>query len=89
MDEERQEWLAFRSAQWRWFAPLATSLAVLCLGLIVFDSIAVSQIWMLAPLIGLAMVSLTIAARTWGWLLVFATITLFFPAVLALQGVNW
>lgn len=44
---------------------------------------------MLAPLLGIIFIPLSVIARTWGWIVIFALIFLFFPLVILFQGVNW
>lgn len=87
--ETNHGWLAFSSSKWGSFHLVALVATALSLGLIIYGATAVSEIWMLAPLLGIIFIPLSVIARTWGWIVIFALIFLFFPLAILFQGVNW
>lgn len=87
--ETNHGWRAFSSSKWGSFHLVALVATALSLGLIIYGATAVSEIWMLAPLLGIIFIPLSVIARTWGWIVIFALISLFFPLAILFQGVNW
>lgn len=87
--ETNHGWRAFSSSKWGSFHLVALVATALSLGLIIYGATAVSEIWMLAPLLGIIFIPLSVIARTWGWIVIFALIFLFFPLVILFQGLNW
>ena len=87
--ETNHGWRAFSSSKWGSFHLVALVATALSLGLIIYGATAVSEIWMLAPLLGIIFIPLSVIARTWGWIVIFALIFLFFPLAILFLGVNW
>ncbi len=80
-------WGVLSSPRWQHFKLLASLAFLLGLSAFTYGALAVSQIWLLAPLLGFTFLLLSIPARTWGWMLAFGLLIMLFPVVILLQGI--